>query len=82
MPMYQYRCDKCGKELEEFHKVDDRHNQVCPECKRYMQIMIQPSPIHVFKGFFHPNLDKKPVWISSKANLKEESDKRGMTSFY
>ena len=82
MPMYQYRCDKCGKELDEFHKVKDRYAQICSECGEKMQIMIQPSPIHVFKGFFHPNLDKKPVWISSKANLKEESDKRGMTSYY
>ncbi len=56
MPMYQYRCDKCGKELEEFHKVDDRNNQICPECKRYMQIVIQPSPIHVFERFLSSKL--------------------------
>ena len=82
MPTYKYKCDKCGKELEEFHKVDDRNNQVCPECKRYMQIVIQPTTFHIFEPFWHPNLDKKPVWIKSKKHLNEESETRGMTRYY
>ena len=82
MPTYSYRCKKCGEELDEFHKVDDRYNQECPECGNKMQIVIKPLPFHIFEPFWHPNLDKKPVWIKSKKHLKEESDKRGMTSYY
>ena len=82
MPTYQYKCNKCGKKLDEFHKVDDRYNQVCPECGNGMQIMIQPTTFHIFEPFWHPNLDKKPVYIKSKKHLKEESDKRNMTSYY
>ena len=82
MPTYRYRCNNCGIELEEVHKVDDRYKQKCPACKGDMQIMIQPITSHIFQPFFHPNLDKKPVWIKSKKHLKEESDKRNMTSYY
>ncbi|MGV3621488.1 MAG: FmdB family zinc ribbon protein [Archangium sp.] len=33
MPIYEYRCQKCGKELEVMHKVSDPAPAVCPECK-------------------------------------------------
>lgn len=82
MPNYQYRCPKCGKELEEHHSVKDRHSQLCPDCKDKMEIVIQPTTFHIFTPFFHPNLDSKPVYIKSKKHLKEESDKRNMTSYY
>ena len=82
MPNYVYCCPKCGKEIEEFHSVDDRHNQKCPKCENDMQIVICAVVSHIFEPFFHPNLDKKPVWIKSKKHLKEESDKRNFTSYY
>ena len=82
MPMYQYRCDKCGKELEEFHKVDDRYEQKCPACGEKMQIVIQPTTFHIFEPFWHPNLDKKPVFVKSRAHLKELDKKYNMTSEY
>ena len=81
MPLYNYKCE-CGKELEEFHRIDDRYNQKCPECKKTMQIEICAVVSHIFKPFYHPNLDKKPVYIKSKKHLKEESDKRNFTSYY
>ena len=68
--------------IDEFHKVKDRYEQKCPACGEKMQIKIQPITSHIFEAFWHPNLDKKPVFIKSKAHLKEESDKRGMTSYY
>jgi len=82
MPTYKYKCDKCGKELEEFHKVDDRHNQKCPECGEKMQIMIQPTTFHIFEPFMHPNLTTKPVYVKSRKHLKELDKKYNMTSEY
>ncbi len=82
MPEYVYKCKKCGKELEEYHSVKDRYNQLCPDCKGEVEIVIQPIVSHIFQAFFHPNLDSKPVWIKSKKHLKEESDKRNFTSYY
>lgn len=33
MPIYEYKCSKCGKELEVMHKVSDPAPAECPECK-------------------------------------------------
>lgn len=33
MPIYEYKCTKCGKELEVMHKVSDPAPAECPECK-------------------------------------------------
>ena len=82
MPLYHYRCPQCKNEIEELHSVEDRYKQKCPKCKNDMQIVISAVVSHIFEPFYHPNLDSKPVWIKSKKHLKEESDKRGMTSFY
>ena len=81
MPLYKYKCE-CGNELEEFHNVDDRHKQKCPECENDMQIVIQPIVSHIFKPFFHPNLTSKPVWVESKEHLKQLDKKYNMTSYY
>ena len=81
MPLYQVQCKECSKEFEEFTKVDDRNDIKC-ECGGETEIIICPVVSHIFKEFWHPNLDKKPVFIKSKKHLKEESDKRNMTSYY
>jgi len=81
VPLYQLKCNKCSKEFEEFSRVDDRNDIKC-ECGGETSILIQPVVSHIFEPFFHPNLDKKPVFIKSKKHLKEESDKRNFTSYY
>jgi putative FmdB family regulatory protein len=32
MPIYEYRCDACGHELEAIHKMSDAPLTDCPEC--------------------------------------------------
>ena len=33
MPIYEYRCDSCGHELEAIQKMSDAVLTDCPECK-------------------------------------------------
>lgn len=33
MPIYEYRCDNCGHELEAFQKLSEDKLVTCPECK-------------------------------------------------
>jgi len=33
MPTYQYRCSKCGNELEIVQKISDASLTTCPQCK-------------------------------------------------
>jgi len=32
MPIYPYRCMKCGHEADEFHKMSDPNMDTCPMC--------------------------------------------------
>jgi putative FmdB family regulatory protein len=32
MPIYEYQCQACGKELEALQKISDEPLQVCPAC--------------------------------------------------
>lgn len=32
MPIYEYRCEACGAELEKLQKINDPPLQDCPEC--------------------------------------------------
>lgn len=81
MPLYRLQCKACNNVFEEISSVNDRLNIRC-ECGGNTEIMIQPTASHIFEPFWHPNLDSKPVYIKSKKHLKEESDKRNMTSYY
>ncbi len=43
MPTYEYRCQECGKESEQYLSINehDRGKIICPECKssRMEQLM-------------------------------------------
>jgi putative FmdB family regulatory protein len=32
MPIYEYRCEACGHEFEEWQKMSDEPIRVCPQC--------------------------------------------------
>lgn len=33
MPIYEYRCDKCGHDLEVLQRTSDEPRRECPKCK-------------------------------------------------
>lgn len=33
MPIYEYRCERCGHEMETMQKMSDPALTTCPECK-------------------------------------------------
>ena len=80
------KCSRCGKEIDSPRHYYIYHEkkviEICRECKGRMDDECKSSHVKMFEPFWHPNLDKKPVWIKSKKHLKEESDKRNMTSYY
>jgi len=39
MPIYEYRC-RNGHKFEEWHRIESRHNVVCPTCRESAQIQI------------------------------------------
>ena len=51
MPTYDYRCDACGHEFEEFQYIKESPLKKCPECKKMkLRRLIGPGAAIVFKG--------------------------------
>ena len=80
MPLYKYRCSSCENTFEELRRMDDRNKPIsCPECGANSELTLSPNAkVFPFEPQFFDDLDVKPVWIRSKAHLKEECRKRGM----
>jgi putative FmdB family regulatory protein len=49
MPLYDYKCAKCGHIFEVLQKVSDEPLKYCPECKGEIRRLISPAGI-IFKG--------------------------------
>ena len=71
MPIYSYKCDKCGTRFERLQKFTDKPLTRCPECKGQVRRLIQPAGI-VFKGSGWYITDSKK---SSSASVPSGKDK-------
>jgi putative FmdB family regulatory protein len=49
MPIYSYKCEKCGTRFDRMQKFTDKPLTRCPECRGQVKRLIQPAGI-VFKG--------------------------------
>lgn len=49
MPIYEYRCEKCGKEFEKWQKFSDPVVDKCPTCAGKSRRLISQSTF-VLKG--------------------------------
>jgi putative FmdB family regulatory protein len=49
MPLYEYKCQKCGHRFEKIQKFSDRMVRKCPECGGRVEQMIS-APAVQFKG--------------------------------
>ncbi len=51
MPTYDYRCDACKHQWEEFHSMSAEPTKKCPSCKKLKaKRMIGPGAGVIFKG--------------------------------
>lgn len=50
MPTYEYRCDSCGHEFEEFQSISDPPVTICPKCKGKTRRVISGGAGLIFKG--------------------------------
>jgi putative FmdB family regulatory protein len=76
MPIYSYKCDKCGTRFDRMQKFTDKPLTRCPECKGQVRRLIQPAGI-VFKGSGWYITDSKK---SSSATVPGGKDKDGAES--
>ena len=79
MPLYDYRCDRCGITAEAYRSVTGRNaRRRCSGCRRFMRRMVGVfvGTGH-FKTYVEYNLGHEPVLIHSAAELDREAEKRG-----
>ncbi|HUY42036.1 MAG TPA: FmdB family zinc ribbon protein [Candidatus Dormibacteraeota bacterium] len=73
MPLYDYRCTKCGKVSEVRHGFGEPFAGTCPVCGGPLQRVFNPAPI-VFKGsgFYATDSRKKSDDASTSTDAKSE----------
>ena len=77
MPLYDYKCSKCGYIFEVQQRITEEPLEHCPKCKGHIKRLISPAGI-IFKGSgFHvtdygkrPKAEKK---TEKKPEKKSES---------
>ena len=77
MPTYEYRCDECGHELEEFQSMSAKPLKKCPECgKSKLKRLIGIGAGVIFKGSGFYETDYRSNSYSKDAKADTESAKK------
>ncbi len=71
MPIYSYKCDKCGLTFDKMQKFSDKPLTRCPECNGHVRRLIQPAGI-VFKGSGWYITDSKKSSSATVASGKKD----------
>ena len=79
MPTYQYRCEKCGHEFEEFQRITAPSLKTCPKCKGKINRIITGGSGFIFKGsgFYATDYAKKPAKTHDVQKAEETAKSEG-----
>lgn len=80
MPLYEYRCEACGHELEAMQKMSDPPLTVCPECSESaLKKKLSAAAFRLKGGGWYEtdfkNGKKKNLHDSSNSDTKKEATK-------
>ncbi|HET9698879.1 MAG TPA: zinc ribbon domain-containing protein [Terriglobales bacterium] len=81
MPLYEYRCTKCGHVFEKIQKFSDPHVSECPKCGAQVEQIIS-APAVQFKGagWYVTDYAKKSGTPSSSGSKDVSSSKESTTT--
>ena len=76
MPLYEYKCKKCGHQFEKIQKYSDRMVKKCPDCGGRVEQMIT-APAVQFKGtgWYVTDYAKKSSGLPSSDGGSKDSKK-------
>ena len=81
MPIYEYRCDACGHELEALQKLSEESLKDCPECNAAALRRLVSAPTFRLKGGgwyetdFKTDNETKRNLAGSAGSKKDGADK-------
>ncbi|MEI7686682.1 MAG: zinc ribbon domain-containing protein [Planctomycetota bacterium] len=71
MPTYEYVCDACGNQLEEFQSFSDKPLKKCPKCKKSkLRRLFGTGAALIFKGsgFYQTDYRSESYKAGAKAD--------------
>ena len=75
MPIYEYKCQKCGREFEVFQGVSDRPVEVCTYCGGPVHKLMSLSTFHLKGGGWYAT-----DYGGKKAPTTEKSEEQPQAS--
>lgn len=81
MPIYEYKCEKCGHHLETIQKFSDPPLHECPACGEHTLTKLISASAFQLKGTgwyvtdFRDNKKKDPSKAGEKDKTKDKTDK-------
>ena len=76
MPLYEYKCKKCGHQFEKIQKYSDRMVKKCPDCGgRVEQTITAPAVQFKGTGWYVTDYAKKSSGLSSSEGGGKDSKK-------
>ena len=77
MPIYEYRCLKCGHQFEKLQSISDHAVKKCEKCGARVTRLFHPVAIH-FKGsgFYTTDYGKKSGSGKSEEKSRESRGKK------
>jgi len=80
MPTYDYRCDACDHEFEEFQSMLDKPLKKCPKCKKSkLRRLLGTGAGIIFKGSGFYQTDYRSESYKSAAKADENAAKPSST---
>jgi putative FmdB family regulatory protein len=74
MPTYDYRCNDCGHEFEEFQSIKADALKTCPKCQKdALERLIGPGAALIFKGSGFYLTDYRSEGYKKSAKAEKES---------
>ena len=75
MPVYDYRCEKCGNQYEKREGFDAPARQRCPKCRgRALRVLHAASIVFKGSGFYVTDNRKTPAEPSSESAPAKSDD--------
>lgn len=83
MPNYDYSCDSCDLEWEDFKSIEDRYDSNCQKCgdPGKIKVSLYRKPV-IFNAQYFEHIAPDPVYAGSKQQLKDHLKRHDCTMPY
>ena len=80
MPTYEYKCENCGHNFDEFQSMSEAPLEKCPKCKKKkLRRLFGTGAAILFKGSGFYETDYRSESYKSAAKADQETGKVGKT---